>query len=953
MITDALSDGNVPIVAGDTIADIYVDEDDHKVANIATADFRDDIERVTGRCPTITGSLDELSGAAVIVGTIGHSVGVERCLKVSDVDAGTLADERECFVIETVAIETVDGPLSNVESCVLIAGNDRRGTAYGVYELSKQIGVSPWYWWADVSIAERDAVVVESGTYSFGPPSVPYRGIFLNDEDFGLRPWASETFAPEEAEDRPGIGPTTYAQIFELLLRLKANTIWPAMHPGTKAFYQYPKNPTVAEKYAIIVGTSHCEPLHRNNVDEWDDPPSDWNYATNREQILAYWRSRVESVADHENIFTLGMRGIHDSGMAGGDTRAERVELLQRVIDDQRRLLADVHDRPVEEIPQVFCPYKEALDVYRGGLDVPEDVCLLWSDDNHGYVRTLPTDAERTRKGGSGMYYHLSYWGRPHDYLWLSSVPLGLVRTELVKAYDAGARECWIINVGDIKPTETELEFALDLAWNVEATRSVSSDEWLRDWAGREFGSAHADDIAEIVAEYYRLALARKPEHMGWSRVYPDTGPDEPAFSFVREGDEARRRINAFERLVELAESVSETLPLERQPSFYQLVLYQVRCAAWMSKKYLHAARSRLYAAQGRTTANCYATLAERAHRRIESETQYYNEDLCGGKWEGMQSHQPRELPVFDAPATARVTPRTGAALGVAAEGHFEPVRGDERTPPSLPTFDPDSDPERFIDVFTRGEDPVDWSVKTDVEWIEIETTNGTVAGERRLWVGINWDTAPNQHTSGEVTIDGGGIEKTVRVVVASPSTDSRGSFLETNGTVAIEAEHYSRAHDGDRSAWDRCDVPGRVSGSTIAVAPSTFPSYSPDSDAVPLLEYDIEVSTVGSVDVEVQCVPTQPLNERRSLRYAISIDGGERAVVSIDPDGDEHDPQWQRNVLRGATITTTTHEIETLGSHTLQLRALDPGLIVDRIVVYTDCDRETYLGPRESTVKT
>lgn len=948
MITNRPSDDDVPLVSGDEIADIYVDEDDHEVANIAATDCGDDIERVTGCHPTVTGSLDELSETAVIVGTIGRSEGVEQCLQVSDVDAATLTDKRESFVIETV-----EQPLPDVESCVLIAGSDRRGTAYGAYELSEQIGVSPWYWWADVSVAERDTVVVESGMYSFGPPSVTHRGIFLNDEDFGLRPWASETFAPDEADDRPGIGPTTYARIFELLLRLKANTIWPAMHPGTKAFYRYPENPEVAQQYAIIVGTSHCEPLHRNNVDEWDGSPNEWNYATNRERILTYWRSRVEDVADHENIFTLGMRGIHDSGMVGGDTRAETVELLQQVIDDQRRLLDETHDRPVEEIPQVFCPYKEVLDVYRGGLDVPEDVCLMWPDDNHGYVRELPTDAERSREGGSGMYYHLSYWGRPHDYLWLSSIPLSLVRTELVKAYDAGVHDYWVINVGDIKPTETELEFALDLAWDVEATRSVPSTEWLRSWADREFGETHAEDIAEILAEYYRLSLARKPEHMGWSAVYPDTAPDEPAFSFVHEGDEARRRIDAFKRLVERAESVYETLPPERRSSFYQLVLYQVRCAASMSKKYLHAARSRLYTGQGRTTANRYAELAERAHRRIESETRYYNEDLCDGKWDKMMSHQPRDLPVFDAPATGNLTPRKGAALGVVAEGHRAPVRSDESTPPTLPTFDPDTDPERFVDIFTRGDDSVEWSATTDHEWIDIDTTEGTVEGERRLWVGIDWDTAPDRHTTGDVTIEGGGVEKIVRVEAVSPSGEPRSDFLETNGAVTIEAEHYSRAHDGDLGIWSQCDIPGRVSGATIAVEPATFPSHAPDSDAAPLLEYDIELSTTGPVDVEVQCIPAQALNEQRDLRYTVSIDRDERAVVSIDPDGGEHDSQWQRNVLRGATIAATTHEIETPGTHTLQLRALDPGLIVDRIVVRADRDRKTYLGPRESALET
>ena len=944
MISDAPLDSGVPVVLDTVVADIYVDPDDYEVANIVATDLGDDVERVTGRHPELTGSLESLSEYAVIVGTFGHSEGVEKCLPASDIDAEQLADKRESFVIETI-----EEPLPGLKSCVLIAGSDRRGTAYGAYELSKRIGVSPWYWWADVPADQRESIVLEAGTYRFGPPSVTHRGIFLNDEDFGLRPWASETFAPEEAENRPGLGPKTYAKVFELLLRLKANTIWPAMHPDTKAFYRYPENQTVAERYAITVGTSHCEPLHRNNVDEWNEEFGEWNYATNRDRIRRYWSERVEAVADQDNIFTLGMRGIHDSGMPGGESREETLKLLQQVIDDQRQLLEDVHDRPVEEIPQVFCPYKEVLDLYRDGLDVPEDVCLLWPDDNHGYVRELPLEPERQRDGGSGLYYHLSYWGRPHDYLWLSSVPPGLIRTELLKAYDAGARDYWIVNVGDIKPTETEMEFALDIAWDVEAARNVSSEEWLRDWARREFGASHAEDITEILVEYYRLSLARKPEHMGWSTVYPDTHPDEPAFSFVHEGDEARRRIEAFDRLLERAEAIGDALPSDRWPSFYQLLCYQLRCAAAMSKKFLHAARSRLYTGQGRTSANRYADQAERAHRTIIGETRYYNEILADGKWDRMQSHRPRDLPVFDPPATARVTPQDGAALGVAVEGRRAPVRRDERSPPSLPTFVPGLETDRFIDLFTRGDDSVEWTATASHKWIELEATAGVLADEYRLWVGIDRTAVPDGGSTGHVTIEGAGVEKTVRVDVVAPTSEPHGEFCESNGTVAIEAERYTDSREGDPGIWTQSDIPGRVSGATVGVQPATFSSYAPESDSAPLLEYDVELSSTGPVDIEVQCTPTQALTEHRDLRYAVSVDDGERAVASIDPDGGEHDPQWQQNVLRGTAIATTTHEIESDGIHTLQLRALDPGLVVDRIVIYTDRTRETYLGPRES----
>jgi len=978
MLTESPSEADVPIVHGDEIATIYFDEDDHDVVGIAARDFADDVQRVTGDRPSVSSSFEDPAGPAVVVGTLGDSDVVEACLSAPDDepclpergvdgdrdwDLDTLAEKRESFVVTTV-----DPPISDVDSCVLVVGSDRRGTAYGVYELSERMGVSPWYWWADVPPESRESVVVEAGTYHAGPPDVTYRGIFLNDEDWGIRPWASETFAPEQATDRDGLGPKTYARIFELLLRLRANTVWPAMHPGTKAFYRYPENAEVADRYAIVVGTSHCEPMHRNNVDEWEGSHEEWDYETNADRIREYWRTRVEAVSDYENVFTVGMRGIHDSGMPGGDSREAKVELLQQVLDDQREILDEAHDGPVEAVPQVFCPYKEVLDLYRGGLDVPEDICLLWPNDSHGYMRELPTESERERAGGSGVYYHLSYWGRPHDYLWLSSVPMGLVEAEMGRAYDAGASEYWVVNVGDIKPTEKEMEYFLDLAWDVEGVRSESVSTWLERWATREFGATHAAEVAEILAEYYRLSHARKPEHMGWSTVYPNTKPDDPAFSLTHGGDEARRRVEAFERLVDRAEAVSEALPERRHSAFYQLVLYQVRCGAAMSEKFLHASRSRSYAGQGRSTADRYAELTREAQERIEAETRYYNEELVDGKWDGMLSDSPRDLPVFDVPGTGRYDPPEGAALGVAVEGHREPVRGDEVQPPTLPTFHAYVDRERFVDVFTRGTNPVEWSATASDEWIQLSERCGTVEGEHRLWVGIDWDVAPTGRTSGEISIEAPGVRKTVGVEAVAPGDevgldDAGADFVEADGVVAIEAEHYSRATDGSPGTWERSDIPGRVSGATVAVRPSVFASYQPDSDTLadndrhadsddpPRLEYDVVLSTAGTVVVEVQCVPTQALTADRDLRYAVAFGDGERRTVSIDPDGGEHDPEWQRNVLRGAAIGVSTHRVDSPGAQTLRLSALDPGLVVDRIVVYADGERTTYLGPRETAI--
>ncbi|MEZ4905857.1 MAG: glycosyl hydrolase 115 family protein [Spirosomataceae bacterium] len=352
----------------------------------------------------------------------------------------------------------------NAINYLIISGSDKRGLAYGVFNISEKIGVSPWYFWADVPIQKRTSALSVNDTIS-STPSVKYRGIFINDEDWGLQPWAAKTFEPETKD----IGPKTYAKVFELLLRLKANLILPAMHPSTKAFYYYPQNKIIAQQYHIVVGTTHAEPLMRNNVDEWKDSTmGEFNYLTNKDRVIQYWRERLAEAKPFENLYSMGMRGKHDSGMEGVKSQKEAVELTNRIIKDQRNLLNNVLQKPQNEIPQVITLYKEVLELYKVGLEVPEDITLIWPDDNYGYIKNLSNEDERKRAGGSGVYYHASYWGRPHDYLWISSTDPALMRFEMQKAYTLKADKVWVVNVGDIKPLEYPTQLFLDMAYNIQ-----------------------------------------------------------------------------------------------------------------------------------------------------------------------------------------------------------------------------------------------------------------------------------------------------------------------------------------------------------------------------------------------------------------------------------------------------------------------------------------------------
>jgi hypothetical protein len=528
---------------------------------------------------------------------------------------------------------------------LLILGSDVRATAYGIFELAERMGVSPWIWWADSKPERKEEItfdIPKEGVVQ--GPSVQFRGIFLNDEDWGLQPWAAHTFEPE-VED---IGPKTYEKIFQLLIRLKANTIWPAMHPCTKAFFSIPGNKEMAEKYHIYIGTSHAEPMLRNNVDEWnEEEDGDYNYFTNSSKVKDYWQERIAETKDVNSIITLGMRGIHDSGMKGNRSQEEKVQMLETIIQDQRVILSEKMEKPLQSIPQVFIPYKEVLSLYNEGLKIPEDVSLIWTDDNYGYIRRLSDETEQKRMGGSGIYYHLSYWGRPHDYLWLSTTQPGLIWYEMSRAYQNGAQKIWIANVGDIKPAEYNMEFFLDLAWDVHSIQEKSIKDHLIDWCEREFGENVGKEIAGVKEEYYRLAFLRKPEYMGWSQTEPTTQTGPTEFSLAN-ANEIQRRIDAYKELVEKIEQIKSKISEEKQGAFFQMVEYPVKGAALMNQKFLYYQQSRM--ANSKEEKDKLVKSSQMSFDQIKALTESYNKEIASGKWDKMMSMKARNLPVFHMP---------------------------------------------------------------------------------------------------------------------------------------------------------------------------------------------------------------------------------------------------------------------------------------------------------------
>ena len=559
----------------------------------------------------------------IIVGTIGQSKLIEQ----AGIDISALKNKKQAFMLAV----SEDGKL-------VVAGSDSHGTAYGILEISRLLGVSPWEWWADVTPEKKEMFRLSSNFRELQSPSVEYRGIFINDEDWGLMPWSNKTYEPSDVKGE--IGPRTNERIFELLLRLRANTYWPAMHECTLPFFLTKGNREAAKKYGIFIGASHCEPMACNAAGEWKiRGKGAYDYVNNSPAVYQFWENRVKEVAGQEILYTLGMRGVHDGKMQGAKTVEEQKAVLNRVFVDQRGLLEKYVNKDVTQVPQVFIPYKEVLDIYHAGLQVPEDVTLMWCDDNYGYIRHFPTAEERARKGGNGVYYHVSYWGRPHDHLWLSTMSPSLIYQQMKQAYDQGIQKMWILNVGDIKPAEYQIELFMDMAWNLDKVSSEGVTAHLKHWLERELGTSCAKTILPVMQEHYRLAHIRKPEFMGNTREEEKN----PVYRVVKDlpwsEREINERLNAYSELSETVEKAASKVPAGRQSAYFELVKYPVQAATQMNRKLLYAQLARHDKEDWEKSDAAYDSIA--------ALTQHYN-SLENGKWNRMMDFKPRKLPVFN-----------------------------------------------------------------------------------------------------------------------------------------------------------------------------------------------------------------------------------------------------------------------------------------------------------------
>ncbi|MFE7503903.1 glycosyl hydrolase 115 family protein [Promicromonospora sp. NPDC057488] len=902
----------------------------------AVKNLAGDLHAITGSAVAIAHGASADVGANVVVGTIGASPLIDAAVAAGILDLSGLRDEDGRLRWEGFAITAVG-------ETVYVAGADQRGTVFGVYDLCEAIGVSPWAWWGDVPVRRRPHVTVTRGTTYCDWPGVRYRGIFLNDEE-ELEAWARAHLGEDT------IGPATYERVLELLLRLKGNYLWPAMH--VSAFNDDPANGRLAHEMGVIVGTSHCDMLLRSNEHEWrpwsarqsEDVQYDYSIpGRNRELVQEYWRGSIHQNRDYEVTWTVGMRGIHDYGfrtsvidadehMSDAEKDRARVALLGTVIADQRGLLASELGAPAETVPQIFIPYKEVLPLYDAGLDVPDDVTIVWANDNFGYVRRFPSGEELHRSGGHGLYYHSSYWSMPpRSYLATSSTPLALMRQELTKSWERGIRRLWVNNVGGLKPLEVETEYFLRCAW--EAGKETTTGDvvgFVEQWVDKTFTGGHGKQVGPLYAAYYQLNNQRKLEHL-----------DAGAFAQTSYGDEAGRRLAALRGLYEEANEIHASLPADEQDAFFQLIAVKIHLAYLVSGQFLHADRSTLAHQQGKAAAadrHLDRSREYEAHKRAL--LHFYDTTMSGGRWRHIFTPESFPPPAMALHPAARPALRIGSAPGLGVLTYDDGPLPRDR--PRL-RFAPYGTTSRWIEVFTTGS-PTRFTIDAD-PWIELGVASGTVDTEQRIEVRV-----PELHTSagrhGTITVtdpDSGTIIKiSVDVAPVRPVDPQFVGAVESDGYVCLDPAQPDRRRPGSSSSWD--DVPhlGRY-GNALTVARRTGPAPDAPNSEDAVLEYDIVLATAGAHLAELHRLPT--LDSTGRIRLGLSIDDMPPVVVE-SPTTDEYRGAWTSAVLDNVERLLVRLPYLPAGRHTLRLHAMDRDMALSKIVVYTRTRQETNLGP-------
>jgi hypothetical protein len=917
--------GTFPLVNASGAAPLYVDGGDDWLVQKAASFLQGDIEKVSGKQPEIIHAVNASQKNIVIIGSVKGPPLINQLVKNGKLNIDSLTGKWE-----TYKIQVINNPFKGIDNALVIVGSDKRGTAYAVFELSQQMGVSPWYWWADVPVVHKAALYVEKGAYTYGPPSVQYRGIFINDEAPAFSGWTREKFG--------GVNHLVYEKMFELLLRLKANYLWPAMW-GNAFNDDDTLNPVLADKYGIVMGTSHHEPMLRAQQEWKRYGKGDWNYQTNDSVLRAFWTKGIQHMGTHESVVTIGMRGDGDMPM----TEGSNIALLEKIVADQRKIIEQVTGKPAATVPQSWALYKEVQDYYDKGMRVPDDVTLLLCDDNWGDIRKLPKLTDKPRTGGYGIYYHFDYVGDPRNYKWLNTNNIARTWEQMHLAKEYGADKIWVVNVGDLKPMEYPISFFLDYAWDTKAWTADNINTYAEHWAAQQFGNKYTTEIGDMLTNYSDYNSRRKPELIS---------PDTYSLTNYREAETITADYNA---LAKKAKKIYGLIPAEYKDAYYQLVLFPIEACANLNELHVTTGRNRLYAAQGRALTRQLADSVKTLFDRDAALSHYYNTVLGGGKWDHMadQTHisytywQQPEKDVL--PDVKTIALPAAPAMGVAIEG-TEEWWPNSTAKPVLPEFNRYLSEKHYIEIFNRGRQLFDYTIEPGAEWLKLSSKKGTVNQQERIWVDVDWQKAPVGKTTTPVTIKANGNRVVVYAVVnnaqISPAKKAK-NFIEYNGYISIKSDDFTKAVNAASITWQTIPQIGKT-GNGVTAFPVTAESSLPSANNAHL-EYNIFVFDTGRITTNTYFSPTIDFNNK-GLRYAISIDDEIPQVFNITADASAK--AWQNSVADNIRIIKSTHTIAKAGWHVLKFWYVDPAVVLQKIVLDFGGVKQSYLGPPETLMK-
>jgi len=926
-VSNTFVNGSFSIASKGRVSSILVSGNEWPGVLRAAKNLQVDLQKVTGINPDF--STEKASGMVIIIGTIGKSEIIDQLIRNNKINVGGIAGNWE-----STLIEVIKNPVPGIDSALVIAGSDKRGTIYGVYELSSQIGVSPWYYWADVPVKKNNALFAISGRHVISSPAVKYRGIFLNDEAPALSGWSKKEFG--------GFNSRFYEKVFELILRLKGNYLWPAMWGS--AFNDDDKmNPVLADEYGVVIGTSHHEPLTRAH-DEWKRyKGGKWNYDQNPEQLREFWESGFKRVADKEQIITVGMRGDGDEPMTEGTATA----LLEKIVKDQRVIIEKVTQKPASETPQLWALYKEVQAYYDKGMRVPDDITLLLCDDNWGNIRKLPKLNEAPRKGGYGIYYHFDYVGDPRNYKWINTNPIQKIWEQMNLAYEYNANQIWIVNVGDLKPMEFPISFFLDYAWAPDAIPAEKLKQYTINWSEQQFDKTFAAETGDILDQYSKYNGRIKPELLTDS-IYSLTHYNE--FENV---------VTDYRNLAEKARFIYNQLPAEQKDAYYQLVMHPVEASANLYDLYYHVAKNKLYAKQGRFATNAMADKVSQLYKRDEEITNYYNKIMAGGKWDHMmdQTHigytywqQPEKNSIPNTAILAFTGNLNKAQMGLAIEGSDSSWTGKERVNIALPAFDFYGNKPHYFELFNKAKGSFTYQIKAPA-YIIADFPKGEVSTEKRIFLSIDWTKAPTGKSQTIINVfggDGSKISIPVHLDNVRSADEKINAFVPQNGYISMEAPSYSRAINNRPVFWKILPNYGKTSGGVIPV-PVTSPVQTLNANT-PHLEYDIYLNETGTFNLNSFISPTIDFTNGDGLKFAISIDDEPPVIVNISADY-KTEAAWRKSVADNIKIFKTPIKLNKPGRHTIKYWMINPGVVLQKLVLDLGGLKPSFLGPPETFV--